>query len=62
MRVPLTNAPMSRQPLRLPASASTRSNFRHPVGGRACPARALSTAARYCFTHPGSPLHRREES
>ena len=24
------------------------------------PARALSAAARYCFTHPVSPLHRRE--
>ena len=30
--------------------------------GRACPARALSAAARYGFTHPVSPLHRREGS
>ena len=27
----------------------------HPRRGRACPARALSAAARYCFTHPVSP-------
>ena len=26
-----------------------------PRRGRACPARALSAAARYCFTHPVSP-------
>ncbi len=27
----------------------------HPRRSRACPARALSAAARYCFTHPVSP-------
>ena len=47
-------------PAHLPAS--TRSPFHHPRRGRACPARALSAAARYCFTHPVSPLHRREGS
>ena len=30
--------------------------FQYPRRGRACPARALSAAARYCFTHPVSPL------
>ena len=32
-----------------------RSHHHHPRRGRACPARALSAAARYCFTHPFSP-------
>ena len=32
-----------------------RSHHHHPRRGRACPARALSAAARYCFTHPVSP-------
>ena len=32
-----------------------RSIHHHPRRGRACPARALSAAARYCFTHPVSP-------
>ena len=32
-----------------------RSLHHHPRRGRACPARALSAAARYCFTHPVSP-------
>ena len=32
-----------------------RSHHHHPRRGRACPARALSAAARNCFTHPVSP-------
>ena len=39
-----------------------RSLHHHPRRGRACPARNLPAAARYCFTHPVSPRHRREGS
>ena len=37
--------PLLQHPLTLPPTRR----------GRACPARALSAAARYCFTHPVSP-------
>ena len=37
--------PLHQHPLTLPP----------PRRGRACPARTLSAAARYCFTHPVSP-------
>ena len=41
----LSDFPLHQHPLTLPP----------PCRGRACPARALSAAARYCFTHPVSP-------
>ena len=47
---------MSRHLSDCPLPARTRSPFHHPRRGRACPARTLSAAARYCFTHPVSPL------
>ena len=39
----------------IPLHHSTRSSI-HLRRGRACPARTLSAAARYCFTHLVSPL------
>ena len=41
----LSDCPLHQHPLILPPLRR----------GRACPARALSAAARYCFTHPVSP-------
>ena len=46
---------MTRRLSDCPLPARTRSPLHHPRRGRACPARALSAAARYCFTHPVSP-------
>ena len=56
-----TNAGMSRRHSDCPLYQHPRT---HPPlrRGRACPARALSITTRYCFTHPVSPLHRREGS